>query len=114
MDTLDQFKNRRRVGLEGQLRGIGIHLGLASKEKLRDTGPTGLAKAQSQVGMGSAKREKPRGMGPAGLAKAQRQAHLGMRSARREKLKDMGSVQEPKARGFGRTTQGYWNPFGIG
>ncbi|KAI5340286.1 hypothetical protein L3X38_019560 [Prunus dulcis] len=79
MDTLDQLKNRRRTGSEGQLRSIGIHLGSASKEKARSLDPTRLAKAQNQVhpqlGLGLASKEKPRGMGLTGLAKAQNQAH---------------------------------------
>ncbi|KAI5326328.1 hypothetical protein L3X38_035402 [Prunus dulcis] len=49
MDTLDQLRNRRCTGPERQLRGIGIHLGSASKEKARGMGPTGLAKTQNQA-----------------------------------------------------------------
>ncbi|CAL9020679.1 unnamed protein product, partial [Prunus brigantina] len=47
-DTLDQLRNRRRTGPEGQLRGIGVHLGSVSKEKPISMGPPDLPKPKTK------------------------------------------------------------------
>ncbi|KAI5324885.1 hypothetical protein L3X38_033958 [Prunus dulcis] len=44
-DTLDQLRNQRPTGSEGQLKGIGVRLGSVSKKKQRSMRPTRSAEA---------------------------------------------------------------------
>ncbi|KAL6289442.1 hypothetical protein ACE6H2_006952 [Prunus campanulata] len=99
MDCLDQLRNRRRLGPEGQLKGIGVRkvTSSASPKKKKN------------------KKEKKKGHGlPGSIEKPK--AHGSGRTAQGYWCPQghglPGSIEKPKAHGSRRIAQGYWCPQG--
>ncbi|VVA33334.1 PREDICTED: PRUPE_3G214300 [Prunus dulcis] len=85
MDTLDQLRNRRCMGMEGWQKGIAAR-------KVRSSASAKINQFHRHLGSV----EKPKTHGSGRTA----QVYCGPQ------------VEKPKAHGSGRTAQGYWEPQG--